>query len=122
MNPRKNLRMPDLRDRTRAYAVRIIRLHDALPVRGAARVLGDQIARSGTSVGAHYREAIRARSAAEYIAKLNAGLMELEETLYWLELIEESGCISARKLALLKIETGELIAIFVSLIKKKKKR
>jgi four helix bundle protein len=93
-------------------------LYRALPARGPARVIGDQILRSGTSVGAHYREAIRSRSAAEYAAKMNAGLMELEETLYWLEIAEQSGILSPKKLGALKDETGELTAILVSLIKK----
>jgi four helix bundle protein len=76
--------------------------------------------RSGTSVGAHYREATRSRSTAEFTAKLNAGLMELEETLYWLELIEQSGFIVSKKLAQLKDETGQLTAIFVAMIKNAK--
>ena len=77
-----------MKDRTRNYALRIIRLYGALPKKKVAQVMGNQMLRSGTSVGAHYRECIRARSKAEYAAKLNAGLMELEETLYWLELLE----------------------------------
>lgn len=112
--------MLDLKVRTRRYALRIIRLHNALPARGASRVLREQIVRSGTSVGAHYREAIRGRSPAEYAAKMNAGLMELEETLYWLELIEDAGVLPSKNLALLKAETGELTAILVTLIKKAK--
>jgi len=113
--------MQDLKDRTRNYALRIIKLYDAMPTRGVSRVLRDQIVRSGTSVGAHYRESIRSRSTAEYIAKMNAGLMELEETLYWLELIEGASIIAVRKLALLKKETDELSAILVSLIKQRKR-
>jgi len=113
--------MQDLKDRTRSYALRIITLYDSLGSRGVARVLGDQILRSGTSVGAHYREAIRSRSAAEYAAKMNAGLMELEETLYWLELLEHAGIITPKKLAALKDETDQLTAILVSLIKKAKR-
>ncbi|MGZ7039352.1 MAG: four helix bundle protein, partial [Thermoanaerobaculia bacterium] len=74
--------------------------------------------RSGTSPGAHFRESLRARSKSEYVAKLNGGLMELEETLYWLELVEGSNFVPAKKLEPLKQETSELIAIFVSLIKK----
>src|SRR3954447_8328824 len=85
----------DLRVRTRNYSLRIIKLYDSLPTRGASRVIGEQVLRSGTSVGAHYREAIRGRSPKEYAAKLDAGLMELEETLYWLELLEGAGLITA---------------------------
>ena len=84
-------------------------------------MLGDQVLRSGTSVGAHYREAIRSRSSAEYAAKINAGLMELEETLYWLELLEHSGITPPKKLASLKDESDQLTAILVSLIKKAKR-
>ena len=113
--------MQDLRDRTRSYAVRIINLYRALPNCGEGRVIGHQVLRSGTSVGAHYREAIRSRSAAEYAAKMNAGLMELEETLYWLELAEHSGLVPPKVLLSLKDETDQLAAILVSLIKKAKR-
>ncbi len=113
--------MEDLKDRTRNYALRIIKLYGALPARGVGQVLANQIVRSGTSVGAHYREAIRSRSPAEYAAKLNAGLMELEETLYWLELLEHSRIVAPQKLASLKDESGQLTAILVSLIKKAKR-
>jgi four helix bundle protein len=81
-----------------------------------------QLLRSGTSPGAHFREALRARSKAEYVAKMNSGLMELEETLYWLELLEGSGLVEGKKLEPLKTETSQLIAIFVSLIKKWRKQ
>ena len=113
--------MEDLKDRTRRCAARILRLYDALPGQGVSRVLREQIVRSGTSVGAHSREAIRSRSTAEYVARMNAGLMELEETLYWLELMEDTGVLPARKLGSLRTETGELTAILVSLIKKAKR-
>src|SRR5438045_8576025 len=113
--------MEDLKDRTRSYALRIIKVYQSLATRGVARVLGDQVLRSGTSVGAHYREAIRSRSSAEYAAKMNAGLMELEEPLYWLELLEHSGIVEAGKLEPRKNETDQLTAILVSLIKKAKR-
>ena len=73
-----------------------------------------QLQRAGTSPGAHFREALRARSKAEYVSKMNGGLMELEETLYWLEIVEEAGLVSPNKLQAIKIEANELIAIFVS--------
>jgi len=97
-----------------------MKLYDSLPKRGAARVIAEQVLRSATSVGAHYRESIRARSSAEYASKMHAGLMELEETLYWIELLEDSGIVAGRKLAGLKDESGQLSAILVSLIKKAK--
>jgi four helix bundle protein len=113
--------MEDLKDRTRSYALRIMKVYGALPRRGVSRVIRDQVLRSGTSVGAHYREAIRSRSPVEYAAKMNAGLMELEETHYWLELLEHSGVVAAKKLASLIDETNQLTAILVSLIKKAKR-
>ena len=112
--------MSDLRDRTREFALRIVRLVAALPNNRIAWRLGDQLLRSGTSVGAHYREAIRSRSKAEYAAKLNSGLMELEESVYWLELLEGVELMPGTRLAPLAQEADELTAIFVSLIKKAK--
>src|SRR3954470_21897954 len=81
---------PDLRTRTKQFALRIIRLYSALPTTSVGQVLGKQLLRSGTSVGAHYREGCRSRSNAEFISKLEGGLQELDETMYWLELIGES--------------------------------
>lgn len=108
---------PDLKDRTRDYALRIIRLYTALPKKSESQMIGKQVLRSGTAVGANYREGLRARSKSEYAAKLNIGLMELEETMFWLELLEGAGIVSSSRLALLKTETSELTAIFVALIK-----
>jgi len=92
----------------------------ALPKSTEAQVLGKQILRSGTSIGANYREAYRGRSKAEFIAKCGDSLRELEETAYWLELLEESLIVPASKLAPLRQECGELIAIFVTIIKRAK--
>lgn len=111
-------KVPDLKDRTRNYALRIIRLYTALPRKAESQVIGRQMLRSGTAVGANYRERIRARSKTEYAAKLNLAFMELEETLYWLELLEHTEIMPALRLAPLKSETGELSAILVSLIKR----
>src|SRR6266568_5200891 len=107
----------DLKVRTRDFALRIIRLHSSLPRTTVAQVIGSQVLRSGMSIGANYREGMRARSHAEYATKLNLSLMELEETLYWLELLEES-VIKNREVAQLKAESGELSSIFVTLIKR----
>jgi four helix bundle protein len=82
--------MFDLRDRTKNFALRIVKLYTSLPKTTEAQVLGKQVLRSGTSVGAHYREATRARSNAEYISKIEVGLQELEESIYWLELLSEA--------------------------------
>jgi len=97
--------------------LRVIRLYGALPKTTDAQVLGKQLLRSGTSVGAHYREAIRARSVAEFVSKIEGGLQELEETSYWLELLVESGIVSADRLVELRKEAEELIAMFVSSVK-----
>jgi four helix bundle protein len=112
----------DLKTRTKAYALRIIRLYVALPKSTEAQVLGRQMLRSGTSVGAHYREAIRARSIAEFVSKIEGGLQELEETAYWLELLAESGIMTQGHLHDLFRETDDLIAIFVSSVNTAKQR
>jgi four helix bundle protein len=107
----------DLRTRTKAFALRIIRLYVALPKTTEAQILGKQLLRSGTSVGAHYREVQRAKSDADFISKIEGGLQELDETAYWLELLIESGIMSEKRLEPLHNETEELIAIFVTIVK-----
>jgi four helix bundle protein len=89
----------NLKDRTKQFALRVMRLYRALPRREEARIIGRQILRSGTSVGANYRAACRARSKAEFVAKLGIVLEEADETVFWLELLQESSLISAQKLA-----------------------
>ncbi len=111
---------PDLRVRTKAFALRIIKMFGQLPKSEVARVVGKQVLRSGTSVGANYREAYRARSKAEFVAKMGDCLRELEETSYWLELLVESGSVTAKKLASLLQETDELTAIFTTIVKRTK--
>ena len=115
----QTLGLVDLKIRTRDFALRIIRLYSSLPKSTEAQVIGKQVLRSGTSVGANYREGLRARSRPEYATKLNISLMELEETLYWLELLEESVLKNA-EVTSLKTESGELCAILVTLIKRAK--
>lgn len=112
----------DLRIRSKALALRIIKMYTALPKTEVARVLGKQILRSGTSVGANYREAYRARSDAEFLAKMGDCLRELDETAYWLELLVESQTVPAEKLSSLQDETNQLIAIFTTIVKNKKER
>jgi four helix bundle protein len=107
----------DLRKRTREFALRIIKLYAALPKTTEAQVLGKQLLKSGTSVGAHYREACRAKSDADFISKIEGGLQELDETLYWLELLSEAEIVAPGRLQPLEAETGELIAMFVSMAK-----
>ncbi len=108
----------DLKDRTKQFALRIIRLFGSLPKTTEAQVLGKQVLRSGTSVGANYREAHRGRSKAEFIAKCGDSLKELEESAYWLELLVDAEIVSAEKLAPLRDECDQLTAIFVTIIKK----
>ena len=110
----------EMRIRTKDFALRIIRMYTALPKTTEAQVLGKQVLRSGTSVGANYREAYRARSDAEFLAKMGDCLKELEETSYWLELLIDAEIVSEAKLAALQNEAGELIAIFVSIMNRKR--
>lgn len=112
----------DLRVRTKAFALRIIRMFVALPKTEEARVLGKQVLRSGTSVGANFREAHRARSKAEFIAKVGDCLKELDETAYWLELLTESNIVPEAKLKSLQDETNQLLAILTTISKKAKQR
>ena len=114
--------MRPLKERTREYALRIVQLFVALPKSGVAHVLGRQMLRSGTSVGAHYREATRARSDAEYVSKIEVGLQEIEETGYWLELLAGTTIVPPERLAPLMDETNQLTAIFVTCVKRAKER
>jgi len=112
----------DLKVRTKEFALRIIRMCSKLPKADTvAQVLGKQVLRSGTSVGANYREASRGRSKAEFISKIGDSLKEIEETEYWLELLVESGCLSARTMSDLLDETRQLIAIFTTIDKNSKR-
>jgi four helix bundle protein len=110
----------DLKQRTKLFALQIIKLYSTLPTNPEARVLGNQLLRSGTSVGAHYREAQRAKSNADFISKIEGGLQELEETEYWLDLLEESGLVRAETIQPLRKEVNELIAMFVSMARNTK--
>jgi len=113
----------DLKPRTKAFALRVIRMYSELPKGDTvARVMGRQVLRSSTSVGANYREASRGRSKAEFVAKIGDCLKEIEETEYWLELLVESGCVAMAKMGDLIDETRQLIAIFTSIDKKAKEK
>jgi four helix bundle protein len=114
-------RPQDLKLRTKAFALRVIRLYSQLPKNNAvAQVLGRQVLRSGTSVGANYREASRGRSKAEFTSKVGDCLKEIEETEYWLELLVESGCVTQARMTGLLDETRQLIAIFTTIDKNAK--
>lgn len=117
---KQTLRRQDLRLRTRQFALRIIKLVASLPKTGPGKIIGSQILRSGTSVGANYAEAFRSRSKPDYISKHGVCLQELEETAYWLDLLTDAEIVKPARLSPLKQETSELIAIFVSIIKSTK--
>jgi four helix bundle protein len=110
----------ELRERTKLFGLRIVKMFVALPKSDEARVLGKQVLRSGTSVGANYREAHRARSKAEFVSKVGDCLKELDETAYWLELLTESGIVKPTKLAALQDETNQLLAILTTISKNTK--
>ena len=110
----------DLRARTMQFARRFVRLYAKLPKATLPQVIGKQILRSGTSVGANYREADRARSPAEFVAKMGDCLKELDETGYWLELMIAEGLFKPPLLEPLLDETQQLIAIFHTIIHRAK--
>jgi four helix bundle protein len=111
----------DLKLRTKEFALRVIRMYSKLAKNDAvAQILGKQVLRSGTSVGANYREASRGRSKAEFISKIGDCLKEIDETEYWLELLVDSGVVLATKMADLLDETRQLIAIFTTIDKRSK--
>lgn len=107
----------DLRERTMEFALRIVRMFCALPKTAEAQVIGKQVLRSGTSPGAHYREASRARSRKEFVSKLEGGLAELDETDYWLELLARANIVSPQRLQPLRDEALELLRIFVASVR-----
>jgi len=111
----------DLRVRTKKFALRIIKLYQSLPKSGEAQVIGKQVLRSGTSVGAQYREACRAKSPADFVNMMGGALKELDETAYWLELLVEGEIFPAAKITELQKETNELTAIFISSINTSKR-
>jgi four helix bundle protein len=110
----------DLKTRTRDFSIEVIRFCSLLPREMPAQVLGKQLLRSATSAGAQYREAQRAKSAADFISKSEGALQELDETAYWFELIEGSAINCGAAVGALRSETEQLISIFVSIVRKAK--
>ena len=110
----------DLRSRTKAFALRVIKLYTSLPKTPEAQVLGKAATPLRDIGGAHYHEACRSRSSAEFVSKIEGGLQELEETIYWLELIGEANIFDEDRLRPLHQEAEELIAMFVTMVKKVK--
>ena len=113
---------PELKTRKKAFALAILRLYTSLPNAPDAQVLGRQVMRSGTSVGAHYREGQRAKSDADLISKIEGLLQELSETEYWLELLRDSGICKPEQVNGLLDEANQLTGIFVTIVKKVKAR
>lgn len=111
----------DLKMRTKGFALRILKLVDALPKTTTGRALAAQLVRSGTSVAANYRAACRAKSTPDFISKMGNVEEEADETLFWLELLEESKLIAATRLTEIKEEAHELVAITVASIKTARK-
>ena len=106
----------DLKDRTKAFALRVIRLTESLPKTRIGDVIGRQLLRSGTSVGSNYRAARRAKSSADFIHKLNIVEEEIDESGYWLELLVDAGIVPQSRLAALMKEGDEITAIIVASI------
>ena len=113
---------PDLKKRMKAFAVRVLKLVEAMPDTIAGRALGSQIVRSGTAVAANYRAAQRAKSTAHFISKLGDVEEEADETLFWLELLEEAEMLPAKRLAAIKQEANELVAIVVASLNTAKRK
>ena len=109
MNAEKHL---ELRNRTKAFALRIIRMSQALPRTREANVINNQILRSATSMAANYRSAGRSRSKAEFVAKIGVVVEEADETMFWLELLADSGIVRPKKLEQIANEANQLLSIF----------
>ena len=104
----------ELRKRTKAFALRIIKVCQSLPGIPTARVITNQLLRSGTAVGANYRSACRARSKPDFVSKMGIALEEADETVYWLELLIEAGIVRERRLQKLVQEAEEIVAILAA--------
>ena len=107
--------------RTKRFALQVIELFSALPQSPVAQVLGRQLLRSATSVGAQYREASRGKSLADFISKMEGSLQEIEETRYWLELLLESGTVSEDRMAQVRKEADEIVAMLVASVRTAKR-
>lgn len=107
----------DLKRRTKQFGLRVIRLVESLPSTSTARTIGNQLLRSGMSVGANYRAACRGKSKADFIAKAGISLEEADECLYWMEMLQEANIVPIEKLKDLMKEANELVAIFTASIK-----
>jgi len=111
----------EMKRRTKAFAVKIVRLFESLPQKRTAYVLGRQLLRCGTSVGANYRSACRAKSTADFVAKMGIVEEEIDETMYWLELLVQVGILKVEEVEAILKESNELLAIVVASIKTARK-
>ena len=114
MQAERTYQAEELKKRSKQFAIRIVRLYQALPKRNEARVIGRQVLRSGTSVAANYRAVCRARSKAEFVSKIGVVVEEIDETVFWLELLVETGIVAQSKMESLQKEATELLAIFAA--------
>lgn len=112
----------DLKIRTKNFTIAILEIVDKLPSTTVNNVIANQLAKSGSSVGANYRASLRARSDNEFLSKMNIVLEEADETLFWLEIIDEKGIIENKEIQQLIREANELVAIFVTTIKNTRNR
>jgi four helix bundle protein len=115
-------KVKDLKERTKEFALAIIKLYKMLPKTGEGWVIGKQLLRCGTSVGSNYRAACRARSDREFYAKLCIIVEEADEVVFWLELIIESGILANRYVQKILEEANEILAIMASSRKTARKR
>lgn len=107
----------DLKKRTKQFGLRVIRVVECLPSTRSANVIGNQLLRSGTSVGANYRSACRGRSKPAFISKASIAIEEADESQYWMELLVESGLMPEKKLSALRKEADEIVAILTASVK-----
>jgi four helix bundle protein len=107
----------DLKRRTKLFGLSVIKLVETLPTTSTARTIGNQLLRSGMSVGANYRAACRGKSKADFVAKVGISLEEADECMYWMELLEEARIVPVERVKELAKEANELVAIFTASIK-----
>lgn len=122
MSETGKMQKKDFATRTMLFGLRVIRLVESLPKSQTAYVIGNQLLRAGTSVGANYRSALRGKSRADFVAKLGIVEEECDEAVYWMQMLIEAGIIKTSRLTQLMNEANEIIAIVVSSIKTARSR
>ena len=104
----------ELKRRTKAFAIRIVKLFRSLPRAEEARIIGRQVLRSGTSVAANYRAVCRARSKVEFVSRMGVVVEEADETVFWLEMLVDTGIMPKKRMDALLAEANELLAVFAA--------